>query len=191
MANKYINGWKKYDYYEWLVEKVNCQKSENHTRLLHTLHSIPFHIVLERDSNRARDGIYLRTQFYNSGSFFIDETVPVLDPALDPCTVLEMMIAMAERFCLDVIGFQFKSTADWFWYMIENLGFKHCTDDDFDDEEVYSKVQNMMNRNYKPDGRGGMFPLAHPTEDQRHVELWYQLSEWYDERYGDMLYDES
>lgn len=177
--------WSYYDYYEWLIQKINCPRAEKYTNLLRDLHAIPFHIVLARDNNRAMEGINLRKEFYNDGPLITNEPVPALDPTTDRCTVLEMMIAMAETFCLDVVGIEFKSVAEWFWLMIENMGLDKYTDDNYDSEYVKSQIYKMMDRNYKPNGQGGLFPLAHTTRDQRKVELWYQFMEWFNERYGD------
>lgn len=176
--------WRKYDYFEWLAAKVNCRRAEKYTHLLRDLYDIPFHIVLSRDNNRALDGLRLREAYYDDCPLIVDEAAPMIDLRDGECSVLEMMIAMAERFCLDVIGIGFKSTADWFWFMIENMGLDAETDKNYDSDKVRSYIYNMMNRNYKANGEGGMFPLAHTSRDQRKVELWYQFMEWYNERYG-------
>jgi hypothetical protein len=40
----------------------------------------------------------------------------------------------------------------------------------------------VIHRYYQPNGHGGFFPLENPQDDQRHVELWYQLNEYVMER---------
>jgi hypothetical protein len=39
-----------------------------------------------------------------------------------------------------------------------------------------------VNREYDPDGRGGLFPLDGTHANQREVELWYQMQAYIIER---------
>jgi hypothetical protein len=101
--------------------------------------------------------------------------------ALDgPCSVLEMMIALAIR-CEETImddpdiG---DRTRQWFWGMIINLGLGGMTDANFDPDFVDDSVLRFLNRDYEPDGRGGLFTIRNCHRDLRDVEIWYQLC-WY------------
>ena len=178
-----FKGWQLYDYYEWLIEKINCRKAEDYTMLLRDLHNIPFTWSVPMDRNRALDGIELRQRYLDdehiSPYHYSEEELMEF-----PCSCLEMLIAMAERFCLDVVGEHFKATKEYFWLMIENLGLDRCTDNNYDHEFVKNHAENMIFRKYDYSGDGGLFPLNYPTRDQRKVELWYQLCEWFEERYG-------
>lgn len=176
-------GWREYDYYEWLMEKIDCPKAENYTLLLRDLHNIPFTWSVPMDRNRALDGIELRQRYLdeeNVSPYRYDEE----ELMETNCSCLEMMIAMAERFCIDVIGEQFRSTKEYFWLMVDNLQLDKATDDNYDPAYVRQQANNMIFRKYGYSGNGGMFPLSSPTKDQRNVELWYQLCEWFEERYG-------
>jgi hypothetical protein len=44
--------------------------------------------------------------------------------------------------------------------------------------KVKSILERVKNRDYETDGHGGLFPLRNPPEDQRQVELWYQMGHW-------------
>ena len=57
-----FKGWCIYDYYQWLLEKVNgyAEPYYNYSLLLHTLHSIEFKWIIKMDENRASDGERLR-----------------------------------------------------------------------------------------------------------------------------------
>jgi hypothetical protein len=46
-------------------------------------------------------------------------------------------------------------------------------------------LERVIGRTYRPDGRGGFFPLRYAEKDQREVELWYQLN-----AYVELLQDE-
>lgn len=179
-------GWNIYDYYQWLIAKVEDPIAENHTMLLRDLHNIPFKWSIHMDLYRAKGGVSLRADYMeemgltNSSDYIFTEYEDVA------CSVLEMAIALAECFSRDVIGTSYKSTAQWFWIMMDNLELLVATDDHYLPEYVQDRVEVFIDRTYQRNGVGGMFPLKHPSRDQRDVDLWYQLSEWFKENYWDI-----
>ena len=93
------------------------------------------------------------------------------------CSVLEMLIALAGRVAFedDFEG----SSLEWFWRLINNLELGKYSDDVYEISisEGVDEIANRLNeRTYSWTGAGGLFPLNFAQEDQRHVELWYQLS---------------
>ena len=97
-----------------------------------------------------------------------------------PCSVLEMMIALAIR-CEETImdnPLYGDRTAQWFWRMMSNLGLGLMTDDIYDRDLVKQKIDRFLNREYDPDGKGGLFYIRGCAEDLRNVEIWAQLC-WY------------
>jgi hypothetical protein len=94
------------------------------------------------------------------------------------CSVLEMLIALSRWLFFET---DTGEPRDWFWHMIENLGLTadRCNDKIYDNllrEEIDSTLNRLIMRTYSPSGQGGLFPLSHERQDQRHVELWYQLN---------------
>ena len=69
-------------------------------------------------------------------------------------------------------------TSQWFWGMIVNLGIGAMNDDRFDEKYVDEVIERFLNREYEPDGRGGLFTVKNCDTDLRNVEIWYQLC-WY------------
>ena len=69
-------------------------------------------------------------------------------------------------------------TSQWFWGMINSLGLSGMYDDNFDKDFVYEVVYRFLDRDYEPDGRGGLFTIKNCDKDLREVEIWYQLC-WY------------
>ena len=69
-------------------------------------------------------------------------------------------------------------TTQWFWNMIVNLGLGGMVDALVDIEEVDKIIERFLNREYEPNGRGGLFTIDNCEEDLREVEIWYQLC-WY------------
>ena len=113
-----------------------------------------------------------------------------------PCTVLEMLIALAIRCESDIMHDDAcgDRTRLWFWEMIKNLGLIDYTDDAYMydksgsfDSEVNHIIDIFLERRYDKHGRGGAFPLrkyrTNYYSDQRKVEIWYQLSAWLIENY--------
>ena len=139
------------------------------------LHNTEFRYSILRDENRAEDGEALRYKFtYQKG---YDEALVYLNDR--PSSVLEMMIALSircEEFMDDTsIG---DRTSQWFWGMITNLGLGSMTDDRFDKREVNYILDRFLDREYEPDGKGGLFRVRKCDRDLRKVEIWYQLC-WY------------
>ena len=160
------------DYFIWLTDFVYDKRF---VKLLEYLHCVEFVWVLPRDENRAADGLALRYRFcYERG-------MPDAERYLTgPCTMLEMMVALALR-CEETIMDDPKygsRTKQWFWNMITSLGLGSMTDDRFDQVRIDDVLGIFINRNYKPDGRGGLFTIRRPPSDMRGMEIWSQMC-WY------------
>jgi len=159
-------------------------KSQDYGRLLEELHKIPFYHIIPNDDNRAMDGAELRDAF-------LDEVGPSGAPFLPeyPCSVLEMMIAMAKRLEFETAQSKWeKSPDEWFWILVDNLGFTSCDNTAFIQcqtigDYVRKSVRIFLERSYDSDGNGGLFPLKNPQKDQRRVEIWYQMNAYVLENY--------
>ena len=166
------------DYFEWLCELIDSRrfaKSLSRRKLLMHLHDIEFTWLVPNDDNRADDGIQLRRRFA-----LAHNDVTLSRYILGPCSVLEMMVALANR-CEESImddALVGNRTGQWFWGMIRSLGLNSMTDAKFDRDYVDDVIARFLNRDYEPDGRGGLFTVKHCNHDMRTVEIWCQLS-WY------------
>lgn len=167
------------DYFNWLYDKV-CEDrfsdKISYRKLLMRLHDTKFTYLLDRDKNRADDGIGLRRRFANDYTC-IDEADAYLT---ESCSVLEMMLALAircEETIMDDPAYGDRTT-QWFWGMIVNLGLGSMTDDNFDKQFVTSVLKKFLNREYEPNGHGGLFYVRNCEYDLRDVEIWIQLC-WY------------
>lgn len=160
-------------YVEWLQEKVNDGKHDNYNRLMTMLASIDFFYLLSMDENRAKDGIGLR-ELYSAehGVGFVFN--------YRPCSILEMMIALAMRCDLEIMyDFEVGSQASkWFWSMIDNLGLSAYDDEHFDEDAVALTLHKLLYREYGSHGEGGLFYVRNPRRDLRDVDIWYQM-QWY------------
>lgn len=168
-------------YFDWLSTIVcgdRFSKNTSYRKLLMYLHSVEFRYDIRNDANRARDGLGLRYRFfYDHQEFDYEDEDTCFE---DPCSVLEMMIALAlhceEHIMTDpTIG---DRTGEWFWRMITNMGLGSMTDNNFDKRYVRDVVERFLDREYEPDGRGGLFRVKDAKRDLRTVEIWYQFC-WY------------
>lgn len=171
--NEIYNG-----YFNWLYDIVcdeKFPKRKSFRKLLTQLHSTNFIWKINKDENRAEDGIDLRRRFA-----MYEENPYIARILKGPCSVLEMMVALAIR-CEETIMDDTcigDRTGQWFWSMISNLGLGSMSDDNFDEIFVEEVVSRFLNREYEPDGKGGLFRIRHCHQDLRRVEIWYQLC-WY------------
>lgn len=172
-------------YLRWLYDLVNKSVDEDtptYHQLFECLYNVIFIPKLAMDENRCKDGIELRSDFARETGMtdaFSDET---------PCSVLEMLVALARR-----CEYQFMHNTDigdrtstWFWIMLTNMGLVQYTDDvNFQDiyEAVETATYKLNNRDYYPDGSdGGPFIIEGAPRDLRTVEYWYQMC-WFTTNY--------
>lgn len=160
-------------YLTWLYSQVGRVPKRRSPRtyltLLRQLYNKKFVPIVPRDDNRAADGINLRYDFID------DERIEDVDPAwMDiECSMLEMLIGLSRIFSFEAEG----EPRDWFWVLLKNMNLYEYNDID---GVPFHKVEEILDRiiwrRYQPNGRGGIFPLKYAKEDQREVELWYQMS---------------
>lgn len=169
-------------YFEWLCQLIiwNKRYSEvlSYHKLLWRLYTTDFISIVHFDENRADDGIDLRYRFGRENNI----ADAIIAGALDnrPCSVLEMMVALAVRCEIHItddpdLG---NRTGRWFWSMISNLGLDSMNNNTYDEPYVDEVIARFLHRQYKPNGRGGLFTIKNCPDDMREVEIWYQLC-WY------------
>lgn len=164
-------------YFDWLCHFVYDVPFVNYTKLLTLLNETPFTYILPRDENRYSDGIGLRYRFGREAD--IHEAVIATFVDRYECSVLEMLIALCLR-CEESIMSNERygdRTGQWFWNMLVNLGLGKMTDDHFDIQEARAIVSRFLNREYGPNGEGGIVRL-YDHGDLRNIEIWYQVM-WY------------
>ena len=166
------------DYFEWLWNFTKCRGHSQNRKIITLLHNIEFRYSIPMDANREEDGIDLRYRFMTEVG--IPKNYQEVYGYLDgPCSVLEMMIALAIR-CEESImddpdiG---DRTSEWFWLMMKNLGLDYMSDRKFDRDIAEEKISIFLERKDKRKGEGGLF-VVNGRRDIRKVEIWYQMC-WY------------
>lgn len=175
------------EYFDWLCHLVcgnDRFRLRNYHKLLCVLYDREFVWVIGNDENRAEEGICLRSRFasdngYNSNRVYMQ--------MLQPCSILEMMVALAIRCEENImdnpqIG---DRTTQWFWGMVRSLGLLGMCGGEFDEELTDHILDVFLDRKYRPTGEGGLFIIKNCTSDLRDVEIWYQLCWHLDDIMGD------
>lgn len=161
-------------YLPWLyglVAEVRTRRgSRTYWDLFRKLYTTEFAWFVPNDDNREEDGRELRREWANQEG---------IDPDPDwlrlGCSFLELLIGISRRLCFEGEG----EVSAWFWHLINNLGLTGYHDrSKFNESAVDDITFAVIWRTYEPDGKGGLFPLQNPSQDQREVEIWYQLSEY-------------
>lgn len=178
------------DYFEWMCASV-CTDAEGnyisgYSRLLEYLHSVKYEYLISQDENREADGISLR--YHYGWENDIPNAVIASELDIYPCSVLEMMVALARRMEADVMGDPEygNRTYIWFFTMLESMGIDILTDDKFDEFVAWCHLEIFMKRRYLPNGEGGLFTLKCPDQDMRGVEVWDQAMWWLNEYVDEM-----
>lgn len=159
-------------YFNWLCAKVRKNSGSSHFALFRILHDTEFTWRIALDGNRAEDGIELREIFCTA-----TDTTPKQRWLDEPCSVLEMLIAFADRASYQT-G---QPRREWFWQFLINLRLEDYSRVQRSDEPDIDHILIVfMDRRYDECGDGGLFPLRKPAKrDQRRVELWYQMYDYF------------
>lgn len=170
-------------YFEWLYGQVGPLKNRNPARnfwnLCRKLYTTEFIWFVPNDDNRVEDGKSLRADFLSSTDWDLNDPHDLF-MSLE-CSIFEMLIALSMR-----AEFQSgRSSTEWFWRFMHNLELDQYTDEvyrrsvgDAIDEGVEETLDRLNQRTYSRNGHGGLFPLKHAGQDQRKIELWYQMSSY-------------
>lgn len=169
-------------YFTWLYSQVGSvrlrQRSRTYWCLLRLLYTKEFVWFVPNDDNRVEEGRNLRYEFLEDIDTHPREAGPWLDLG---CSMLEMLIGLSRRLAFETDS----QPREWFWEMMDNVGLRKYNDANFHErheDEIDEVLERIIWRQYEPTGQGGLFPLEHAQENQREVELWYQLNAYLIER---------
>lgn len=161
-------------YFTWLYSHISDPEQTSPKRtywnLARQLFKTEFTYIIPNDDNRWDDGRALRKRFKAEIG---GDPLPTiwLDLA---CSMLEMLIALSER-----LEFQTDEPARyWFWQLMDNIHLAQLNDARYTpeaDDVVHDVLSQVIWRTYSYSGAGGLFPLDRADQDQRQVELWYQM----------------
>ena len=175
------------DNYIWYLYNLVQNGGENHRKLCMELFKNRFFITRsapKRDIDREKNGLELRKEWYCNNITFEDSL---------PCTVLEMIIGISKRMSEQLMDEDGEDkTAQYFWEIIGNLGLDCWDDDSFGwdtglaQKKIAKTCEILCKRQYNSDGTGGgMFPMPGVLGiNQKKMEIWYQMQEYINWKYG-------
>lgn len=178
-------------YFDWLCDKIHLNDvTGNYNQLVRALFNTKYKAIIQNDINRYDDGIALRESFIVDA---IDKSIKSYEELDKPCSMLEMLVALAGRIdrmladeCCEDQSYR------WFWEMIRNLGLDQYTDEEYMDYGglygIDTILLRVIERTYAKDGSGGLFPLKRPDNDQRKLEIWYQMNAYLLENYPEKFF---
>lgn len=171
-------------YFQWLYEQVADPEFQDKTltywKVLRILYTKEFVRLIPNDENRIDEGKALRLRFLESqGISEVDQDWMDMG-----CSVLELMVSISLE-----LEFQAEKGKAyyWFWELMRNIGLAGFNDKSFRTKRQKDRINDILDdlvyRNYEPNGTGGFFPLRYPDKDQRRVELWYQMGDYVTEHH--------
>ena len=167
------------DYLTWLESLVD---DGDHSTLIRYLHGQTFRWQFTLDENRAAGGINLRR------TFSYENSIDIYDIGTGPCSILEMLIGLADRMTELIPGDIFYC----FGLLLNNLNLTQFDDNHFDERRVNYILNTWLDREYNSKGEGSLFPLKHYEGDCRNLDIWGQMNAWIAENFphtDDWLYN--
>lgn len=168
-------------YFSWLVSKVPID--DMHWCLMRRLHQKDFFWLesVSHDANREQDGMDLREDFADDSEWRKEDILEVL---AGPCSVLEMLVALAMRIERDIMYTPDDGdrTGEWFKLMLDNMKLLPMTDTDYYQPYVDQILEDIMSRHYKKNSKGSIFPVRNTQgKDWRKTEIWMQMMLYFNE----------
>lgn len=168
------------EYFRWLTSQIEVLNNRSYRELFQRLHNIEFVWNVPNDDNRVYDGLTLRTEFLGE-----DDGIPVDEILRRPvkfeegASVLEVIIGLSRRLSFNAGG----EAPFWAWKLIENLHLGSMFDPltKRKADKVDEIIESLIWRTYERTGEGGFFPLNWSEDDQRKVEIWYQMNAYINE----------
>lgn len=155
-----------FEYYDWLCGQIHIPRRNrnSYNDLFVIMYQTEFVWIVDRDDNRVGDAEQLRRDFLDGRIFEFNFAI----------SILEVMIALSRRMASNS---EQHTASEWAWKFIENLRLNKSSDplEGRKAERVGKILEDLVWRQYEPDGSGGFFPLVNPPQDQTKMELWDQM----------------
>ena len=176
------------NYYDWLVGIVWNKDNYNgpsYNRFFSFLFNAKFFPIMDMDNSRVNDAIEFRYTFADHYHIPYAAIASDLNTEVGTCNMLEMMVALATRMENHIMSDEAYGdrTAQWFWQMALSLGFENVDDTVFDESRAAQIIDIFNNRQYAPNGKGGLFTVENSVTDMRTLDIWYQMQFWINTNY--------
>ena len=195
-----MNPYSHNEYFNWLCKIVGADEFgpfRPYHNLLVRLFQTDFNEIRPFDNNRAVNGKYLRYYFdYNRDDFASNDPAPYhnngdfyYQTQNIPCSILEMMIALAKDIDVQYLYSTNCRLLIWFWIMVESMGLANKIDGYWNIESDCSEVDwilrafNLNAYELSPTGDYYptvlLFPIRNIEGYQQVQNVWEQMLIWY------------
>lgn len=172
-------------YFNWIYYTLanNKKRTRRYRLVCEFLFSKKFFYTNDYDANRASDGLMLRERF--ADTHYVSEA-EMAELNSYECSVFEMMIALALRCDESIMRDAAHGERTWLWFneMLKSLHLDVMSNDNFDPDYCDVVVNKMLNKDYAPNGDGGLFTVRKKNVDMRKMEYWYQAMTYFNEYLG-------
>lgn len=158
------------DYYIWLCDMIDLETHSGYSDLISFLYDAKYTWSVPKDGNRAQDGKNLRRDYIYE--YYYDEGA-WMD---DPCSWLEMFIALARRVRIDLMPDYDLEIEDWFWQFLELWGLKKWQESG---EKVAKTAKNCQKLGQKFENSGKNLPNSQLFDR----EIWTEIQSWLAKKY--------
>ncbi len=183
-------------YFSWLcmISHMDSDDSDKNSyfTLARILNDTVFYSPVSMDNNRIQDVFNLRSEWTDrmveAGYFYPDDALNM------PCSVFEVMVALANRYENQVMWDPDYGNRTYIWFndMLNNFLVANGLTRDYVNDDVINMgteitirngLETLLDRTYEFNGYGGFFPLHYSRRDQTKIELWSQMSQYMVENY--------
>lgn len=160
-------------YIDWLWKKSGL--GPDRSRLIAFLMQAKYVPMLVDDENRRADGNALLDTYCQEMGY---DLPPVEEYDRSGCSVLEMLLALADRIDRELIGDpDFNHAPLWFSRMLENLGIYQYDDKHWDEKKVALRVWNWMHKRGNYHLFSSPFSKKKGEKGEKEVDF-RKISEW-------------
>ena len=169
-------------YYNWLASKISdkCHDSDDFSELLWALFETRFNWRSELDSNWDAEALKMRNS-YEAAMGNISVAVWLNGQS----SMFEVLVAIATKIETEIMGDPYSkedTTGEWFWTMINSLGFSFFTDDAYNKKGGWNDdlYVNYIHAYFNADEKHPLFKLEsfNPTRP-----IWGQANDWLREHF--------
>ena len=165
------------EYIRWICDQLGLRVTK-WRGMISTLNKIPYRWSIDTDENRAVEGINLRNDYFKERGF------NRVDTDSRDCTVLEMLVSLANRLNFDYVGYPGdEKNGRIFIDFCKNLGIvsaesneNQCYSGDF--EDISENIDRWLDGNFEENGEGS--PFYTPSEDINlsNLSVWSAALGW-------------
>jgi hypothetical protein len=171
-------------YFRWLYDRVcdvrDSQSYRSYQEVCDEMQRMKFKVIVPGDENRRSNGADLRDEFLD---FIRNRDLDrQAEREAHQVSLFETLVSLSDEARL-MTG---ESCVVWFSIFLQNTGLDHYPDVKMDVTaklKVRRILRRLNDRKYGASGKGGLFPLNMPLQDQRDVELWLQMGAYVRENY--------